>query len=99
MIRVRLSELLSTIRPQPSIRCRSLSDGFRARTSGKSKGLKSSARSHEGASNIGFHRIVVLAARPLRTRRRWARSESGQALRAVVGNLRAGDLLERTVRL
>src|SRR5215472_1630598 len=34
-----------------------------------------------------------------RTRRLWTGSESCQALRAVVGNLHAGDLVERPVRL
>src|SRR5690348_15116640 len=107
MMRVPFSAPLTTIRPEPFARCRSLSDALLACPSGEPKELRSSVRSDPSAvSNIGFHQLVLVAAHPLeqvaaepdRAAVSWANSKSRQALRAVVGNLHAGDLVERTVR-
>jgi hypothetical protein len=66
MIRVPFAEPLSTIRPEPSARCRALSDRFHGRPSCESSGLGSSMKSDgDVGSNIGFHQLVIAAARPL----------------------------------
>src|SRR5215468_913638 len=60
MIRAPFSELLTTIRHEPSARCRSLSEGFPARAFDEPEELKSSVRSGgDVTSNIGFHQLRV----------------------------------------
>jgi hypothetical protein len=60
MTRVPLSELLSTMRQDPSARCRSLSDGFPAFGSGEKKGVASCLRSGSDVTpNMDFHELIA----------------------------------------
>src|SRR5882762_4182252 len=86
MMRVPVSEPPRTIRQEPAARCRSWSARPSSRPSGEPEGREVS----EGPAMFRSWIIRV----PAR-----ARSESRQALRAVVGDGRAGDFLQRTVRL